>query len=80
MTTKKTPTQRKRGSSRRAPRKWSAEVMRSSDALDLESDIFKSRSPKRIAESQRAAAETPTCVSGIYTRRKSMRALSFAGT
>lgn len=39
-------------------RKWSAEVMRRSDALDLEQDLFKSRSPKRIAASLKRSAES----------------------
>ena len=38
-------------------RKWSAKVMRTSDALDLKEDTFKSRSPDRIARSLKAASE-----------------------
>lgn len=41
---------------RRGP-KWSAEVTETSDALDLEKDVFKSRSAKRIAESLKRSAE-----------------------
>jgi hypothetical protein len=37
--------------------KWSAEVTETSDALDLEEDIFKSRSAKRIAASLKRSAE-----------------------
>jgi hypothetical protein len=36
---------------RRSKRKWSAQVTETSDALDLERDIFKSRSAKHIAAS-----------------------------
>lgn len=56
MATKKRKTKRKT-TARRPRRKWSAEVMRRSDALDLEKDIFKSQSPKRIAESLKRSAE-----------------------
>jgi uncharacterized protein DUF3175 len=38
-------------------RKWSAKVTETSDALDLEEDIFKSRSAKRIAASLKRSAE-----------------------
>lgn len=39
------------------PQRWSHHVMETSDALDLEPDIFKSRSPARIAASLKASAE-----------------------
>jgi hypothetical protein len=42
---------------RRDRRKWSAKVTKTSDALDLEADIFKSRSAKRIAASLKQSAE-----------------------
>jgi hypothetical protein len=45
------------GPNRGRSQKWSAEVMRRSDALDLQQNIFKSRSPKRIAESLKRSAE-----------------------
>jgi hypothetical protein len=38
-------------------RKWSGKVTETSDALDLEEDIFKSRSAKRIAASLKHSAE-----------------------
>jgi hypothetical protein len=41
----------------RPGRKWSAKVIETSDALDLEEDIFKSRSAKRIAASLKRSAE-----------------------
>jgi hypothetical protein len=37
-------------------RKWSAKVTETSDALDLEEDVFKSRSAKRIAASLKRSA------------------------
>ena len=37
--------------------KWSAEVTRNSNALDLEADIFKSESPVEIARSLQRSAE-----------------------
>jgi hypothetical protein len=37
--------------------KWSAKVTETSDALDLEEDVFKSRSAKRIAASLKRSAE-----------------------
>jgi hypothetical protein len=39
------------------PRKWSAKVMKESDALDLEKDIFKSKDPDKIAASLKHSAE-----------------------
>jgi hypothetical protein len=51
---------RKRKSSKptrtRASR-WSARVTRDSDALDLEKSVFKSSSPRRIAQSLKRSAE-----------------------
>lgn len=38
-------------------RRWSGKVTENSDALDLEDDIFKSRSAKRIAASLKRSAE-----------------------
>jgi Protein of unknown function (DUF3175) len=38
-------------------RKWSGKVTETSDALDLEENIFKSRSAKRIAASLKRSAE-----------------------
>jgi hypothetical protein len=46
-----------RRKSAKAPRKWSAGVMRRSNALDLEPAIFKSRSPAKIAASLKRSAE-----------------------
>ncbi|TCR68359.1 DUF3175 domain-containing protein [Bosea sp. BK604] len=38
-------------------RKWSGEVTRHSDALDLKSSVFKSDDPRRIAGSLKRSAE-----------------------
>jgi len=40
-----------------AGRKWSATVTETSDAMDLEQAVFKSKSPKRIAASLKRSAE-----------------------
>ena len=37
--------------------KWSAEVTRHSDALDLDKDVFASRDPRAIAKSLKHSAE-----------------------
>lgn len=51
---KSTTTARK---STRSPRKWSAKVTETSDAMDLEQNVFKSDSPERIATSVKHSAE-----------------------
>jgi Protein of unknown function (DUF3175) len=51
---KSTTTTRKPANS---PRKWSAKVTETSDAMDLENDVFKSDSPQRIATSVKRSAE-----------------------
>ena len=38
-------------------RRWSAEVTKRSDALDLEHNVFKSRDPRKIARSLKHSAE-----------------------
>jgi hypothetical protein len=38
-------------------KKWSRKVNETSDAMDLESGVFKTRSPKKIAESVSKSAE-----------------------
>jgi uncharacterized protein DUF3175 len=38
-------------------RRWTAEVTKHSDALDLEHDIFKSKDPRKIARSLKHSAE-----------------------
>jgi len=41
-------------------RRWSGEVTRRSNALDLEPDVFKQSSPRRIALSLKRSAEAST--------------------
>jgi translation initiation factor 2 alpha subunit (eIF-2alpha) len=43
-----------------AKKKWSADVTEHSDALDLESNIFESKDPKKIADSLKRSAENST--------------------
>jgi hypothetical protein len=43
--------------SRSSKRKWSAEVTEHSDAMDLETDVFKKKSPEQIAKSVKRSAE-----------------------
>src|SRR5689334_5331163 len=56
----KGPTPGKRAARRAGaePRRWSAEVTRHSDALDLESEVFKWRSARAIAASLKRSAES----------------------
>jgi hypothetical protein len=42
----------------KATRRWSAEVTRRSNALDLEPGVFTDKDPKRIAASLKRSAET----------------------
>ncbi len=42
---------------RKSTRKWSASVTESSDALDLEENVFKSNDPHHIAQSLKRSAE-----------------------
>ncbi|AGK58547.1 hypothetical protein HYPDE_34378 [Hyphomicrobium denitrificans 1NES1] len=48
---------RRQFSSRSRTKRWSAEVTRTSDALDLESSVFKKRRPEDIAKSLKRSAE-----------------------
>src|SRR5690348_6888661 len=40
-----------------APKKWSKKVSETSDAMDLEKNIFQSKDPKKIASSVKRSAE-----------------------
>ena len=42
----------------KAPKKWSAGVMARSDAMDLETGVFKSRSARQVALSLKRSAES----------------------
>jgi len=46
--------------SRSKGRRWSGEVTRRSNALDLESNVFKQGNPRRIAFSLKHSAEAST--------------------
>jgi len=46
--------------SRSEGRRWSGEVTRHSNALDLESNVFKQSNPRRIALSLKRSAEAST--------------------
>ena len=51
-------TARKKTAKKAAPKKkWSRRVMQTSDALDLQSGVFKSKDPKKIASSLKRSAE-----------------------
>ena len=43
---------------RKSSARWSSQVTQHSDALDLEKDIFKAKSPQAIARSLKRSAET----------------------
>ena len=60
-TTRRVPRQRSRTTPRskaKAAGKWSARVMQQSDALDLESGVFKKSSARQIALSLKRSAES----------------------
>lgn len=52
--------QRRSTAPRRQPRRWSKQVARRSDALDLERGVFTSDDPRRIARSLKRSAERST--------------------
>lgn len=52
------PIAKKKAASKATPHRWSHHVMETSDALDLESNIFKSTSARRIAASLKRSAES----------------------
>ena len=56
-TAHKRSTRKKTAKKKAAPKKWSHHVMETSDALDLQSGIFKSKDPKKIASSLKRSAE-----------------------
>jgi hypothetical protein len=47
----------KKGAPRKRTRRWSAKVTKRSDALDLESDVFKGKDSHRIALSLKRSAQ-----------------------
>lgn len=44
-------------SQKASPKKWSKKVTETSDAMDLQKDVFKSKDPKKIAGSVKRSAE-----------------------
>lgn len=77
MATTRTATKKRtsKGSKKRAPagKKWSGEVTKNSNALDLERDVFKKKDPKKIAASLKRSAEHSTRKkSGPYQSAMSM--------
>jgi hypothetical protein len=55
---RRAPRKTKRTSARKAvPKKWSGDVTRNSDALDLENSVFKKKKPADIARSLKRSAE-----------------------
>jgi hypothetical protein len=55
--TRKSPSRKTATTKKRAPRKWSAHVTETSDALDLKGGVFKGRDPHKIALSLKRSAE-----------------------
>ena len=48
---------KKKPAKKSAKKKWSKKVTQSSNAMDLEKDVFKQKNPKEIAESVKHSAE-----------------------
>jgi Protein of unknown function (DUF3175) len=48
---------RRKSAARSKTRRWSADVTKRSDALDLEADVFKSKDPHKIALSVKRSAK-----------------------
>jgi hypothetical protein len=51
---------RRKPARRKSASRWSARVTRDSDALDLDSGVFRLKDPKKIAASLRRSAERST--------------------
>ena len=70
------PPARKNTKSKKSGSKWSADVMKHSNALDLEQHIFESHDPKYIAESLKHSAEKSRRKKGT-SYQSAMSMLSF---
>jgi hypothetical protein len=71
MATTKTATEKR--TSKRRTKKWSGELTKNSNALDLERDVFKKKDPKQIAQSlKRSAEHSKRKKSGPYQSAMSM--------
>ena len=47
----------RKAATKKAPKKWSKKVTQTSDALDLETGVFKGDDPKKIAQSLKRSAK-----------------------
>jgi hypothetical protein len=56
-TGKKAASRKSAKAGKKAPRKWSAKVTKHSNALDLQSKIFESKDPKKVARSLKRSSE-----------------------
>jgi hypothetical protein len=64
---------KKKSASKRGTRRWSAEVTRKSDALDLDTGVFTWKDPARIASSlKRSAEQSKRRKAGAYRSALSM--------
>jgi uncharacterized protein DUF3175 len=54
---KKKAAPKKKAAKKSAPKKWSKKVTQTSNAMDLEKDVFKQKNPKAIAKSVKSSAE-----------------------
>jgi uncharacterized protein DUF3175 len=69
----KKPSRKKRGKTSGSNRKWSRNVTKHSNALDLENGVFKKKDPKKIAQSlKRSAEHSQRKKSGPYQSAMSM--------
>ena len=63
----------KTASKKKTPRKWSRKVNQTSDALDLEQNVFKGNDPKKIAQSlKRSASRSKRKKAGPFQSAMSM--------
>jgi len=53
---KKKAAPKKKSAKKGAPKKWSKKVTQTSNAMDLEKDVFKQKNPKAIAKSVKRSA------------------------
>jgi hypothetical protein len=69
----KTKASPRRSANRTSKKRWSARVMRESDALDLQPKVFSGNDPKRIAASlKRSAQRSRRRKAGAYQSAMSM--------
>jgi hypothetical protein len=63
----------KTASKKKAPRKWSRKVNETSDAMDLQQNVFKGNDPKKIAQSlKRSASRSKRKKAGPFQSAMSM--------